>query len=176
MDQGLEGRVLGLELVDVLLVDALAAVVGARVVDAFGVVDGGAGGAGGGVAVALDNGQRLALGVGWRRAFDLRRRQAMQAVLTQRRLTWSSCASFRLFLARAFAGPAFACEGCWPSDWATLRPESIGAHCALARAWLRRGWAPSAGAAVVRQWGFSQVQGLLRDACSGETQGAIPGP
>jgi hypothetical protein len=53
LDQRLQGRVARLEVVDVLLVDALAAVVRVQVVDAFGVVDGGAGRAGGRGAVAL---------------------------------------------------------------------------------------------------------------------------
>jgi len=43
LDQRLQGRVARLEVVDVLLVDALAAVVRVEVVDALGVVDGGAG-------------------------------------------------------------------------------------------------------------------------------------
>lgn len=53
LDQGLQGRVAGLEALDVLFVDALAAVVRVWVVDALGVVDGGAGRAGRRGAVAL---------------------------------------------------------------------------------------------------------------------------
>lgn len=43
LDEGLQGGVAGLQALDVLLVDALAAVVRVGVVDALGVVDGGAG-------------------------------------------------------------------------------------------------------------------------------------
>lgn len=53
LDERLEGRVTRLEPIDILLVDALAAVVGIGVVDAFGVVNGGTGGAGWRGAVAL---------------------------------------------------------------------------------------------------------------------------
>lgn len=58
LNQRLEGRVLGLELVDVLFVDAFAAVVGAGIVDALGIVNGGASGAGGSIAIALVNQRR----------------------------------------------------------------------------------------------------------------------
>ena len=42
MDEGLQGRVARLEVVNVLLVDAFPSVVRIGIVDAFGAVDGGA--------------------------------------------------------------------------------------------------------------------------------------
>lgn len=53
LNKGLQRAVLRLEIVDVLLVDALAPVVAVEVIDAFRVVDGRAGRAGGRVAIAL---------------------------------------------------------------------------------------------------------------------------
>lgn len=58
MDKGLEGRISRLEVIDIFLVDAFAAVVGVGVVDTFGVVYSGAGGAGRRRAVALHSHER----------------------------------------------------------------------------------------------------------------------
>ena len=55
MDEGLEGGVAGLEVVDVLLVDAFAAVIGIGIVNAFCAVDGGAGGAAGSISITLSD-------------------------------------------------------------------------------------------------------------------------
>lgn len=95
LDEGLKGRVVGFEVVDILLVDAFATVIRIGIVDTFSAVDGGTSSATGAVAIALDHEDaalarcytRSMMEIGERRhTFDLRLRQAMQAVLTHRLL------------------------------------------------------------------------------------------
>jgi hypothetical protein len=89
LDERLEGRVARLEVVNVLFVDALAAVVRVGVVDAFGVVDGGAGGAGRCGAVTLlckSMSVSVSVGVGrWPRRSGSRQQPHGHAVAQSRR-------------------------------------------------------------------------------------------
>lgn len=124
LDEGLQGRVARLEVVNVLLVDALAAVVRVRVVDALGVVDGGAGGAGGRGAVALSYMStlpfvRVGVVAAERRGADGATRshtllflflQGTHALEMQRRFLLASSSSAFFFPRRPFfAGGWFAC-------------------------------------------------------------------
>ena len=89
--EGLKGRVARLEIVNVLLVDSFATVIRVGVVDTFGTIDRGTSGATGGITITLMllsaiNENSDSYKEYWRDTLDFRLRQAMQAVLTQRRL------------------------------------------------------------------------------------------
>ena len=54
LDESLESGVVGFKIVDILLVDAFATVVGIGIIDAFSAVDGRTSRAGRGISIALD--------------------------------------------------------------------------------------------------------------------------
>lgn len=53
LNQGLKGRIVGFEVVDIFLVDAFPTMIGIGIVDTFGAIDRGTGSATRGVSIAL---------------------------------------------------------------------------------------------------------------------------